>query len=172
MYRDILIQTIRFFFLVFLQVFVVNQMLHYNGVNPYIYPLFILLLPVNTSYFLLLSLSFCIGFFVDLLQFTSGIHAAATVLTGFLRIFFLRFSLSKENYEKNIDPNIKEKGVAWFSIYALILLFIHHFVLYFLEVFTFSEFFFTFLKAVLSAFTSVLIIILIEYLFMPTSKKV
>lgn len=171
MYREILNQIIRFVFLVVLQVFVVNQMLQYNLVNPFIYPLFILILPVNTSFFILLSLSFLIGIVVDLLQFTSGIHAAATVFMGFLRIFFLRATISKENFEKNIRPDIQDKGLTWFSIYAIVLLFAHHFALYFLEVFTFGEFFFTLLKTILSAAVSLLIIILLEYLLMPLSKK-
>jgi hypothetical protein len=170
-YRDILNQSVRFMFLVVLQVFVVNQMLQYNLVNPFIYPLFILILPVNTSFVIVLSLSFFIGIVVDLLQFTSGIHAAATVFMGFLRIFFLRTTLSKDNFEKNIKPDIQNKGLTWFSIYAIVLLLAHHFVLYFLEVLTFGEFFFTLLKTILSAAASLLIIILLEYLLMPLSKK-
>lgn len=171
MYRDIFYQALRFVFLVILQVFVINQMLQFNLINPFIYPLFILLLPVNTSFFLVLLLSFVIGFTVDFLQFTAGIHAAATVFMGFLRIYFLRASLSKENFEKNIRPNIRDKGLAWFSIYAIILLFAHHLVLYFLEVNTLHEFFFTMLKTALSALASLLLVILLEYLLMPTSKK-
>ena len=171
MYRDILIQTIRFVFLVVLQVFVVNQMLQYNVVNPFIYPIFILLLPVNTSFFLLIALSFFMGTVVDLLQMTSGIHASATVFMGFLRIFFLRNTLSKENFEKNIRPNIQNKGLAWFSIYVILLLVAHHMLLFFLEVLSFGEFFFTLMKIFLSAAASLLIIILLEYLFMPLSKK-
>ncbi len=171
MYRDILVQIGRFVFLVVLQVFVVNQMLQYNLVNPFIYPVFILLLPVNTSFFLVLALSFSMGLVVDLLQFTSGIHASATVFMGFLRIFFLRNTLTKENYEKNIQPNIQNKGLAWFSIYAIILLLAHHTVLYFLEVFTFGEFLFTLLKILLSAVASLVIIILLQYLLLPLSKK-
>ncbi len=171
MYRDILFQTLRFLFLVALQVFVVNQMLQYNLVNPFIYPLFILLLPVNTSFLLVLFLSFTLGLAVDLLQFTSGIHAAATVFMGFLRIFFLRTLLSKENYEKNITPDIRNKGLAWFSVYAFVLLFFHHLMLYFLEVFTFAEFEFTMMKTLLSVIASLVIIILLEYLLIPVSKK-
>ncbi len=171
MYRDIFNHTARFVFLVILQVFVVNQMLQYNVVNPFIYPLFILVLPVNTSFVLLLSLSFLIGITVDLLQFTSGIHASATVFMGFLRIFFLRASLSKESFEKNIKPDIRNKGLAWFSVYAIILLIAHHLVLFFLEVMTFREFWFTMLKTALSAAASLVIIILLEYLFMPVGKK-
>lgn len=90
---------------------------------------------------------------------------------GFLRIYFLRASLSKENFEKNIKPDIRDKGLAWFSVYAIVLLFAHHLVLYFLEVNTFREFFFTILKTSLSALASLLLVILLEYLLMPTSKK-
>ncbi len=171
MYRDILIQVFRFVFIMALQVFVVNQILQYNLVNPFIYPLFILILPVNTSFFWVLSLSFAIGVVADLFQMTAGIHAAATVFMGFLRIFFLNTALSKENFEKNISPNIQNKGLTWFTIYAMLLLAVHHFVLYLLEVLTFNEFFYTSLKAILSAAASLLIIILLEYLLTPTGKK-
>jgi hypothetical protein len=169
--RYIFIQVLRFVFLVVLQVFVINQMLRYNLVNPFVYPMFILLLPVNTSYLLVLGLSFLIGFVVDAMQFTSGLHTGATVLLGYLRIFFLNASLSKENTEKNITPDISNKGLAWFAVYAFVLLLAHHILLYFLEVFTFGEFLYTLLKSALSAVASLLIIILLEYLFMPVGKK-
>lgn len=171
MYRDILIQALWFIFLVVLQVFILNQMLQFNLLNPFVYPLFILLLPVNTPFWLVFSLCFVLGISVDLLEFTSGIHAAATVLMGFVRIWFLKASLNKENFEKNISPSIRNKGLAWFAIYAFILLLVHHTFLYFLEVFTFGEFLFTLLKTILSAILSLFLIVLLEYLFLPLGKN-
>jgi hypothetical protein len=170
-YRNILIQCLRFIFLVVLQVFVVNQMLQYNLVNPFVYPMFILLLPVNTAFWLVALLSFAVGITIDLLQFTSGIHAAATVFMGFARMMFFERTLTIENLEKNINPDIGNKGLAWFSIYAFILLFLHHAILFFLEVFTFREFVFTITKTALSALASLMLIILIDYLLKPAAKK-
>jgi rod shape-determining protein MreD len=170
-YRDILKQALKFIFLVVLQVFVVNQMLQYNLVNPFVYPMFILLLPVNTAFWLVALLSFAMGITIDLLEFTSGIHAAALVFMGFSRMMFFKRTLAIENIEKNIIPDITNKGFAWFAIYAFLLLFLHHAVLFFLEVFTFREFVFTITKTALSALASLLLIILIDYLIMPVGKK-
>ncbi|MFZ4059415.1 MAG: rod shape-determining protein MreD, partial [Ferruginibacter sp.] len=67
----------RFFLLILLQVLVFNNM-HLNGyINPYVYVLFILLLPFETPQWLLLISAFLLGFGVDLFSDTMGMHTAA-----------------------------------------------------------------------------------------------
>ncbi len=156
---------IRFFLLILLQVLVFNN-LHIQGyINPYIYILFILLIPFETPQWLLLISAFLLGFGVDLFSDTMGMHAAASVFMAFCRPGILRMVYSSKDYEVGITPGISDLGFEWFLKYAIILVFLHHLVFFYLEVFTFNEFFYTFGRVILSTITTVLFIILSQYLF-------
>jgi rod shape-determining protein MreD len=156
---------IRFFLLILLQVLIFNN-LHIQGyINPYIYILFILLIPFETPHWLLLISAFALGFGVDLFSDTMGMHAAASVFMAFCRPGILRMVYSSKDYEVGITPGINDLGFEWFLKYAFILVFLHHLAFFYLEVFTFKEFFYTFGRVILSTITTVLFIILSQYLF-------
>jgi len=55
--------------------------------------------------------------------------------------------------------------------YTFILVFLHHAVLNFLDVFSFAEFFRTLLRIIISTIFTVLFIILIEYIFVSRKEK-
>jgi len=61
--------------------------------NPYIYILFILLLPANTNRSLLLIIAFFTGLTVDFFAHTLGLHAAASVFIAYLRPGTIRLFL-------------------------------------------------------------------------------
>ena len=62
MNKLVLKNVLRFVFLIGIQVLVLNNVLFMNYINPYIYILFILLLPFDTARWLLLVLSFALAF--------------------------------------------------------------------------------------------------------------
>ena len=80
---------IRFLFLVFIQVLVFNNIQVSGLINPYIYVIFILLLPFETPKWAILGLAFLLGISVDLFTNTPGMHSTATVLMAFLRPYVL-----------------------------------------------------------------------------------
>jgi rod shape-determining protein MreD len=159
----------RFFLLILLQVLVFDNM-HLNGyINPYIYVLFILLLPFETPQWLLLISAFMLGFGVDLFSDTMGMHTAACVFMAFCRPVVLRMVSSSKDYEVGITPGISDLGFNWFIKYTIVLVLLHHFAYFYLEVFTLHEFLYTFGRVVLSTVSTVLFIIIGQYLFY--SKK-
>ena len=83
------IHILRFLGLLFLQVLVVDNIRLGYYVHPYVYVLFIFLLPFNIPRWQLLLLGFVNGFFVDLFNGTPGLNAAATVLMAFVRPFVM-----------------------------------------------------------------------------------
>jgi hypothetical protein len=157
--------TIRFFLLILLQVLVFDNINFRGYLNPYIYILFILLLPFETPNWLLLILSFIVGFGVDLFSNTMGIHIAASVFIGFCRPGILRFVSSARDYEPGITPGIRDLGVTWFLKYSIILVLLHHFAFFYLEVFNFNEFFYTFWRVIFSAAFTMVFIMIGQYLF-------
>jgi rod shape-determining protein MreD len=153
-----------FILLLLLQVLLFNNIQFSGYVNPYIYIMFILLLPVEMPAWILLIISFAMGLIIDLFSGTPGMHTSATVLAGFVRPYVLRIISPRDGYEPGANPSIIIYGFRWFLIYASIIVFIHHFSLFYLEVFRFTDFFRTFLRVILSSVFSISFIILLEYI--------
>lgn len=148
---------------VLIQVLILNQVQISGYLNPWFYVLFILLLPVSTPRYAVVLLSFILGFTIDIFSDTLGLHMAATVLLGYVRTPVISMLSARES-EQSDYPGIRQTGYRWFLLYAAILVAIHHFFLFYLEVFTFAGFFRTFIRAVLSVGFSLFVIILSQFL--------
>ena len=155
---------IRFVGLVLIQVLILNHVSLGGYVNPYLYVLFILWLPFSTEGWILLSSAFLLGFSVDIFTNTPGLNAAACVAMAFARPFVIRAISTGTDFEPGSRPSIRGQGMRWFLSYAVILVLIHHTVLFYLEVFRFSEFFSTLLRVILSSLFTLVLVVLSEYL--------
>jgi hypothetical protein len=155
----------RFIFLALAQVYIFNNIQVSGFINPQVYVLFILMLPYEINGFWLLTMAFMMGLTVDFFQHTPGMHAAASVILAFLRPGVIRLVGKKDDLEPWQYPNIRDSGAGWFLAYTLILVFLHHLALFFLEVFRLSEFLQTLLKVLINTVLTSLIIMLIQYLF-------
>jgi rod shape-determining protein MreD len=143
--------------LVLIQVLLFNQV-HLGGfLNPYIYVLFILLLPVSMPQYQVLLLSFLIGITIDWFSNTLGLHASATVLLGFLRFPVIKLISQKESDQFDY-PGLLQTGMRWFLLYISILVVIHLFFLFSVEVFSFENFHRTLLRSVASSVFTVFIL--------------
>ncbi len=154
----------RFIILVLFQVLVLNNIQFSGFVNPFMYVLFILLLPFEIPRWVLLVSGFLLGLSVDVFSNTLGLHASATLFMAFLRPYVLRVISPRDGYETGTYPRVFYYGIAWFINYAIILVFAHHLFLFYLEVFRLSEFFRTLLRVILSSSFSILIIVLSQYI--------
>jgi len=155
----------RFIVLILFQVLVFNNIHVFSYITPFVYILFVMLLPFETPKWLLLLASFALGITMDIFSNTGGIHTAATVLIGFIRPWIQNTISSKQEYEPGIQPGIKNLGFKWFFTYSLILTTVHHVSLFYLEVFRFTEFFGTLWHALLNVVYTMTFIIIIQYLF-------
>jgi len=151
--------VIMFVVLVLVQVLILNNIQFSGLINPYVYILFILLLPFTIPGYLLLGLAFLLGISMDIFNNTPGIHAGATVLLGFLRPGIARLISSREVIEKGSTPNMTQLGFASFLKYTVIAVLIHHLFLFYAEAFSFGGFFETFIRYILSSIFSILIIL-------------
>ncbi len=133
---------------------------------PYLYPLFILLLPFETPVALLLVAGFLCGLSVDAFMNTAGIHAFATVLIAYFRINVLNALLPKNLSEyAGQTPSVKNMGWLPFIVYVSFLIVLHHAAFFSLELWSLSNIAYLLLKIFASAFTSVLLIIAYVLLF-------
>ncbi|RLD36161.1 MAG: rod shape-determining protein MreD [Bacteroidetes bacterium] len=172
MSNPILRNSFRFLVLVLLQIFVFNRIYLGGYLNPYVYLMFILLLPFETPWWLLLISSFSIGLSVDTLSGSLGIHAAAATLAAFVRPLVIKLMFPKLDRTSHVVPGINFMGIPAFAVYVFIVVFIHHFFLFFLEVFRFSEIVPVLFRIGLSSLLSSALIILLEIIFKSYRKGV
>ncbi len=163
---NILLRNIgRFIALVFLQVFIFNNIELTNyGVVPVIYVLYIILLPFETPNWLLIILAFLIGFIIDVFSDTLGLNAATSVLIAFVRPGILNSLAPRDGYEIGSFPRIYYQGANWFLKYALSLVIIHQLAYYLLESFGFESIFIILFKVVLASIVSLILIIISQYI--------
>ncbi len=172
MITELIRYVISFFALLLIQVAVLNN-IHLGGyINPFIYVMFLLMLPVRMPGLLLLVLAFLLGLIIDMFSNTVGMHAAACVFMAYARPTVLKFIAPRDGYETESAPSVREFGFNWYAIYAFILVFLHHLMLFYIEVFRLSEFFPTMFRVVLSTIFTVAIVIMVQFLTdKPKLKK-
>jgi rod shape-determining protein MreD len=154
---------VQFIVLLLLQLLLFNNIRFSGYINPYVYVLFFLLLPFDFSGSLMLVLALVMGLILDLFMGTPGVHSFATVLIAFIRPNVLNLIAPHDGYDPNTLPRVGQMGLIWFIKYAAIIIVIHHFVLFYAEVFSFSHFFFTLLKALLSSFFTLVFVVLSQF---------
>jgi len=164
MIREIAINTFRFALLIFLQLFILNNIQFSGSVNPYLYILFILLLPFETSGWFMLVLGFILGLVIDIASVTIGYHTIATVFMTYFRFHLLRLIAPHDGYESGMSPGKKSLGYKWFLKYVSILTIVHHLILFWIESFRFGDLFFATLRALASSVFTILLIVIYQLL--------
>ncbi|MEO5910560.1 MAG: rod shape-determining protein MreD [Pelobium sp.] len=169
--NKLLKNILRFLLLVLIQVFLLKNIVFYGLNTPYIYILFILLLPFETPNWLLFFLAFFIGITIDVFNDTLGLHAVACTILAFVRVIFISITVQKDNYDSEPEPSLGIMGFRWFFFYVLILTFTHHFFLLNFEVFKFSEISSTLSRVVLSSVFTIVLIFISELVFFSRKKR-
>lgn len=166
---------LRFLLLIGIQVLLLNHIyLRWWGTNisgappfiAYIYPLIILLLPMNMPRWVMLLLSFGTGLTMDAFMNTGGMHAAACLLMGYLRRPILSSIIPNRMEEfKQATPSASFMGLNSFLLYALVTLFIHHFFFFLLEIWSLKSIGYLLLKTLATLATSLFFILIYHFLF-------
>ena len=153
----------RFVVVILFQVLVMDNVMINGYMIPYIYILFILLMPFETPRWVQLLAGFALGLALDLFSGTLGMHTAASVLAAFARPYLLDLLASRDGYEPETFPRIHYYGFLWFLKYTALIVVIHHLALFYLEVFQLKHFFSTLLRVILSSVLSTSTIVLSQY---------
>lgn len=139
---------------------------------PFIYPLFILLLPLATPVWFMLIASFLMGVSIDAFMNTGGMHAAACVLMGYLRMNVLSALLPRKISDYGaVTPSAKTMGWSSFLVYALVMLIFHHLVYFILEIWSFQSMGYLLLKVLITLITSMIFVVLYSLLFSTAIVK-
>ena len=160
----------RFVLLILAQILFFSQINFSPFINPYVYPLFILLLPFQLSRQLQLILGFLMGFFIDLFLGSSGMHTAAAVFLAYLRPWLINL-ITPKGTEFEVSPNVYSQGLGWFVMYLFMAVAGHHVFYFILETAGFYNLFFLVLKITLSTFASSGFMLMLLYLFSKNPKR-
>ncbi len=160
--NNLIPQILAFIFYLVLQIFFVRQLVLFDYAFCFAYVGAILLLPFDTSRTRLIILGFVAGLIVDMFYNTIGANAAAMTLIAYLRPSVITLLMPQRGYDERDTLSLKSMGFAWFIPYCVILVAIHHFVLFFLEASSMSLLGFVLLKTVASAIFTTLVLIIIQ----------
>lgn len=169
MRNNIILYSLYFIALIFIQLLVLNNMQLSSYLNPYCYVLLILILPFDTPGWLLLSIAFILGMTMDVFPqgwngagASLGFHTFATVLVAFARPYILKLINPRDEYDVGSRPGASDFGFGWYMTYSLIMIGIHHFSLFLLESMSITRLPETILRTFLSGIFTFLLILLWE----------
>jgi len=160
----------RLLLLLIAQVLVFSNVNFSSFINPYVFPLFVLLLPFETPRWLLMLSGFAAGLALDIFLGSMGMHAAAGLLLGYLRPFLINV-ITPKGTEFEVSPNVYSQGITWFVFYLSISVFIYLTFYFLIEAATFFNFFLLLLKIIFSVIVSVLFMLMFLYLFSSRKKR-
>ncbi|TYB78237.1 rod shape-determining protein MreD [Bizionia myxarmorum] len=155
--------SVQFIVLMLAQVLVLNHINFLGHINPYLYVLFILLFPINNNRLVFLLISFALGLGIDIFSDSGGVHAAAALSIAFIRPVVLKFCFGSV-YE---HQTIKFKNVDFGAkvIYFIILIVIHHFILFALEIFNLRDIILVLQKTLFSSIFTIILCLMATIIF-------
>ena len=164
------INLLRFVDLMAAQVLIFSNIKFSPFINPYVYPLFILLLPFETPRWLLMILGLVTGLTLDMFLGSLGYHAAACVLLAYLRPALISI-ITPKGAEFELEPNIHLQGATWFLIYCGLATLLHHTCYFLIESGNFYNPFISLFRILLSTLFSVMFMMIFLFLFTSSKKR-
>ena len=119
--------------------------------------------PLNVNKSLLIFLSFLLGLSVDIFEDSGGVHAAACAFIAYIRPVVLKYSFGV-SYEYN-SVKIKKAEPMERLTYVVSLVFMHHLVMFSLEIFSFKHISLLLKSTLFSSLFSIFLILCTMILF-------
>jgi rod shape-determining protein MreD len=153
-----------FIFLLFLQVFVLNNILFLDSINPYLYIVFVFLYPLKTNRIPFLFYSFLLGLLVDFFSDSGGIHAFSILYIAYIRLFFIRIYFRKVATDFAFFK-LKSESFGKVFNYVVTLTVIHHLIYFTFANFSFQNLSNVILNTLFSCVFTLTLYFLGTYLF-------
>ena len=152
---------------VLIQVLILNEILFFTYINPYLYLTLIISLPLQTPKWFLLSYAFALGFLIDVFGGSLGFHSTATVLSAFFKPAISKITIPHNVLTDNDEIKLNKIGVKSYLIFALLIIILHNNTLFLLEHLRFNLQILS--KVLASSFVSLALISILE--IFKSSKK-
>lgn len=140
------------------------QLLGY--LNPYYYPILLLLWPIRWNRAAALVVAFTLGSVVDFFENSGGLHTSALVLLTYVQPRLLRLMVARA-VEEGLSVDLPTLGASKFLTYTFLSLGLFHFWLFALEAFSWSEWFGVLVRSLLSTAVSTALVFATQLLLLP-----
>lgn len=160
------VYTVLTLVVLFVQVFVLNNLSISPLVAPMVYIILILLMPIESSQWKMLGAGLLLGILMDITMGTPGLNTMVTLPIAFFRrpLLFALGGLSSISKEEGI-PSLKRLGVR-FHRYFILMIILHSVLFYFVEWLSFDNFGTLVLRIIFSTLCSLVLDYIIISLFM------
>ncbi len=150
----------------FVQVFVLNNLSISPLVAPMVYILLIVMMPIESSQWKMLGIGLLLGVLMDITMGTAGLNTLVTLPIAFFRrpLLYALTGLSPMSKEDGI-PTIKRLGMR-FHRYFVIMIVLHSLLFYIVEWLSFNNFGILLLRILCSTLCSLVLDYIIIMLFM------
>lgn len=118
---------------VLLQALILNEVLFFTYINPYLYLSLIISLPLKTSKSFLLIYAFILGLSIDIFVGSLGFHSTATVFIAFIKPAIAKITIPYNILEDTDEITLHKIGNKSFIVFSLLIILIHNCMLFILE---------------------------------------
>lgn len=165
MNKIVVVNSVRFVVLILFQVLILKGINLNSGNFHYfhfiVYPVAILLLPIDLHRVYVLLLAFIMGICVDMFYNSPGLHAGAAVFMAYLRPYVLKWLEPRGGYSVNY-PGLGNMEFTWILMYMGILMFAFMSFYFTMEAFSMVYFTKIILNTIFSFIVSIAVILLYQ----------
>lgn len=162
-------QTIYFLVYVVLQLPILHRFVLFDAAFAFFYVGFLLVLPLGMDRLTLLFIAFGTGLLIDIFSNTPGIHASACLLLAVLQKPWLTMVVGAPEEEARVS--IFNFGLRSMVIYAVPLIFIHHFQVFLIEHGSFGSFSLLLKRAIFSTILTGILFLASNFLLSSKERR-
>ena len=171
--QKIISLALSFILLLISQILIFDRFTLGGIATPFVFLVFLLLLPLSFNFAISISIGFFAGLFIDLFShnYLAGLHAFSCVLMMALRVGWIKMITTRNSFKGDEDDFISSQSLYWYLIYFPVPVLIHHFAYFSLEAFSFSGFGITLLKILGSAIFTIALCLVFSIIFYIRPEK-
>lgn len=148
----------RYVVVMLLQVLLFDQLQLWGVCHPYVYVLCLLMMPITLPHTVEMLIGAGVGLVMDVFCNSLGVHTASCILLMFIRPYLLG-AFVNDTDRLNEQISLRSIGMEALIKYVVILVVIHHLMVFTLAAWSWSHIWFVLIETLVSSLISCLIVI-------------
>ena len=148
----------RYIVVMLLQVFLFDQLQLLGVCHPYIYILCLLMMPITLSHSADMMIGAVVGLIMDIFCNSLGVHTAACIFVMFIRPYLIG-AIVNDKDRLNEQISLRALGMEALLRYVVILVVVHHFIVFLLAAWSWSHIGFVLMETIVSSLITISVII-------------
>jgi len=148
----------RYVLVMLLQVLLFDQLQLWGACHPYIYVLCLLMMPITLAHSVDMVIGAVAGLIMDIFSNTLGVHMAACTFIMFVRPYLIGAIINDKD-RLNEQISLRAIGLEALIKYVVILVFIHHMMVFSLAAWSWDHIGFVLLETLVSSLLTIAVII-------------